>query len=89
MPAVMPTERHGDDQHEALQNGRAGDQHIAVRPAVPAQHDVDRDQQHVVQRDDERGRQADLHDAPQPARVQRLPRDADQRACALNRKRRV
>ena len=82
-------ERHGDDQHKALQNGRARDQHITVRSAVFAQHDVNRDQQHIIQRDDERRRQADLHDTPQPACVQRLPRDADQRAVTEQEAKRI
>lgn len=75
-------ERHGDDEHKALHDRRARDEHIAVRAAVSAQHDVHRDEQHVIQRNNERRRETDLHNTAHPAGIDRLPGDADRRLAA-------
>ena len=70
-------ERHGDDEHEALHDGGTRDEHITVCAAVFSQHNVDGDEQHVIERDDERRRQTDLHNTAYPAEIDRLTGNTD------------
>ena len=52
-------QRHGDHQHEALDDGGAGDQHIALTgTSVGLEHRVHGNDHHIVHGDDDKGRKA-------------------------------
>ena len=56
-------QRHGDHQHEALDNGGAGDQHIALTgTSVGLEHRVHGNDHHIVHGDDDKGRKAHQQD---------------------------
>ena len=54
-PAGNPAKRHGNHQHEALNDRHTGQQHISLlRSAVLLNHSIQCDDQNIVKRDDQK-----------------------------------
>ena len=58
--AADAAQRHGHHQHETLNDGIDGDQRVAVGAAVLLQQSIHGDDHHIVQRNDGKGRDAQL-----------------------------